>query len=101
MPPTYRPRILRDMLDTLPDEQHDDLFWTIRQLVKRRDSLIKGIIIAKNQLNAQLTYVYPSYKQYFCDVDTKTAMYFWEVPTSQASERCTAGSVTGGITAGA
>ena len=23
-------RILRDMLDTLPDEQHDDLFWTIR-----------------------------------------------------------------------
>ena len=71
-------RILRDMLDILPDESHDDLFWTIRQLVKRRDSLVKGIVIAKNQLNAQLTYVYPSYKEYFCDVDTKTAMYFWE-----------------------
>jgi hypothetical protein len=66
------------MLDTLPDEQQDDLFWTIRQLVKRRDSLVQGIIIAKNQLNAQLTCVYPSYKEYFCDVDTKTAMYFWE-----------------------
>lgn len=47
-------------------------------MVKRRDSLIQGIIVAKNQLNAQLTYVYPSYKEYFCDVDTKTAMYFWE-----------------------
>ncbi len=30
-------KILRDILDTLPDESHDDLFWTIRQLVKRRD----------------------------------------------------------------
>ncbi len=65
-------------MDTLPDESHDELFWTIRQLVKRRDSLVQGIIIAQNQLNAQLTYVCPSYKEYFCDVDTKTAIYFWE-----------------------
>ena len=70
--------ILRDKLDTLPDETHDDLFWTIRQLVKHRDSLVKESSIAKNQLNSQLTYVYPSYKEYFCDVDGKTAMYFWE-----------------------
>lgn len=71
-------RILRDMLETLPDEEHVDLFWTIRQLVKRRNSLVRGIIVAKNNLNAHLMYVYPSYKEYFCDVDTKTALYFWE-----------------------
>ena len=40
-------RILRDMLDILPDESHDDLFWTIRQLVKRRDSLTKGLLLPK------------------------------------------------------
>jgi transposase len=66
------------MVDTLPDEEHNDLHWTIRQLVKRRNSLVKGIVIAKNQLNSNLTNVYPSYKKYFCDVDNKTALLFWE-----------------------
>jgi len=71
-------KVLRDMVDTLPDEEHNDLHWTIRQLVKRRNSLVKGIVIAKNQLNSNLTNVYPSYKKYFCDVDNKTALLFWE-----------------------
>jgi len=71
-------KFLRDMVDTLPDEEHNDLHWTIRQLVKRRNSLVKGIVIAKNQLNSNLTTVYPSYKKYFCDVDNKTALLFWE-----------------------
>ena len=71
-------KVLRDMVDTLPDEEHNDLHWTIRQLVKRRNSLVKGIVIAKNQLNSNLTNVYPSYKKYFCAVDNKTALLFWE-----------------------
>lgn len=71
-------KVLRDMVDTLPDEEHNDLFFTIRQLMNRRCSLVKGIVVAKNQLNSNLMYVYPSYKEFFCDVDTKTAMLFWE-----------------------
>jgi len=29
-------RVLRDMVDTLKDAKHEDIFWTIRQMVKRR-----------------------------------------------------------------
>ncbi len=30
-------RVLRDMVDSLQDARHEDIFWTIRQIVKRRD----------------------------------------------------------------
>jgi len=71
-------RVLRDMIDKLPDSQEQDIFWTIRQLIKRRDALVKGISTLQNQLHGQLMYPYPSYTKFFCDVDGKTAMYFWE-----------------------
>ncbi|WP_238528348.1 IS110 family transposase, partial [Acetonema longum] len=49
-------RVLRDMIDKLPDASHQDIFWTIRQLVKRRDALVKGTTMLQNQLHGQLMY---------------------------------------------
>lgn len=35
-------RVLRDMVDTLPEAKHEDIYWTIRQIVKRRDLIVKS-----------------------------------------------------------
>ncbi len=58
-------RVLRDMADTLQDARHEDIFWTIRQLVKRRDLIVKSNVMNKNQLHSQLSYSYPSYRKFF------------------------------------
>jgi len=71
-------RTLRDMIDKLPDANHQDIFWTIRQLIKRRDSLSKGSVKIQNQLHGQLLCAFPSYRKFFTLVDCKTALYFWE-----------------------
>jgi len=71
-------RILRDMVDKLPDTKNEDIFFTIRQIVKRRDSIKKRGIILQSQLHDALMYNYPSYRKFFCDIDSKTALCFWE-----------------------
>lgn len=71
-------RNLRDMLQQLPDADPQDIYWTIRQLVKRRDSLSKSLLRIHLQLHAQLTHHYPSYRKFFTLVCCPTALYFWE-----------------------
>ncbi len=71
-------KVLRDMVDTLPDAKHEDIYFTIRQLTKRRDSINKRLIVLQHQLHDQLLHVYPSYKKFFSQVCGKTALYFWE-----------------------
>lgn len=71
-------RVLRDMVDSLPDAKHEDIFWTIRQLVKRRDLLVKNNVMNKNTLHNQLMYSYPSYRKFFAMIDGKSALCFWE-----------------------
>jgi transposase len=71
-------RVLRDMVDGLPDAKHEDIFWTIRQLVKRRDLLVKSNVMNKNTLHNQLMYSYPSYRKFFAEIDGKSALCFWE-----------------------
>jgi len=61
-------RVLRDMVDTLQDAKHEDIFWTIRQMVKRRDLIVKSNVMNKNQLHSQLAYSYPSYRKFFAMV---------------------------------
>lgn len=80
-------RVLRDMLDKLPDAGQADVFWTIRQLVNRRDALVKSGVMLQNQLHGQLYPNYPSYKKFFCDIDAKTALWFWENYPSPACLR--------------
>ena len=69
---------LRDRLMKLPDACQQDLFWTIRQLVKRRDSISKSVLKLHLQLHGQLTHHYPSYRKFFTLVSCPTALYFWE-----------------------
>ncbi len=71
-------RVLRDMMDTLQDAKHEDIYWAIRQLAKRRDMIVKNNVMNKNQLHSQLSYSYPSYKKFFAQVDGKSALCFWE-----------------------
>lgn len=71
-------KTLRDMSDKLPDANHEDIFWTIRQLVKRRDTLANSAKMLQNQLHVQLAGSYPSYRKFFTLINCTTALYFWE-----------------------
>ncbi|WP_405101020.1 IS110 family transposase [Oceanobacillus sp. FSL H7-0719] len=71
-------RILLNQLNHLPDAKPHDLFWSIQQLVTRRNALVKAQGALKNQLHIQLSHHYPSYKKFFSEVDGKTALAFWE-----------------------
>jgi len=84
-------KTLRDMTDTLPDANHQDIFWTIRQLIKRRDSLARSAKMLQNQLHMQLMCSYPSYRKFFTLIDCITALYFWEhYPSPEHLEGITA-----------
>jgi transposase len=71
-------KALRDMIDKLPDAVNEDIFWTIRQLVKRRDAVTKAVVSSKNQLHEYVSFNFPSYQKFFSEIDGKSAMYFWE-----------------------
>lgn len=70
--------VLLRSLDRLPDANPQDLYWTIRMIVNRRDAIVKSVTTLTNQLHGQLCYHYPSYKKFFSDVNSKTALVFWE-----------------------
>ena len=70
--------VLINQLHTLPDAKPEDSHWTLSQLVNRRDTLVKDGIRLKNGLHEQVSIAYPSYHKFFCDIDRKTALYFWK-----------------------
>lgn len=53
----------------LPDANPNDLYWTLKQFVYRRDSLVKSATTTKIQLHEQLVKNYTSYKKFFCNID--------------------------------
>jgi hypothetical protein len=69
--------VLINHLHTLPDAKPKDAHWTLSQLVTRRDVLVKDGTRLKNGLHEQVCVAYPSYHSFFCEIDTKTALYFW------------------------
>ncbi len=71
-------KVLLARLDELPEANPQDIYWTIGQVVARRNSIVKHAAMLKNQLHQQLSYHYPSYKKFFCDIDGKAALAFWE-----------------------
>lgn len=71
-------RILVNKFNQLPDAKPNDLFWSIQQLVSRRNALVKAQSALKNQLHIQLNHHYPSYKKVFLRVRWKTALAFWQ-----------------------
>lgn len=69
----------------MPDTKPHDLYWSIQQLVTRRNALVKAQGALKNQLHIQLSHHYPSYKKFFSEVDGKTALAFWKQYPSPSS----------------
>ena len=69
--------VLINMLDRLPDAIPDDKYWTLSQLVHRRDNINIQQQRLKNQLHEQLCMAYPSYKKFFEDIGRPTALYFF------------------------
>lgn len=71
------------MLDKLPDACPNDAYWSLGQLVNRRDNIMRHRTRLTNQLHEQLCIVYPSYKIFFNDISRPTALYFWSKYPSQ------------------
>ena len=67
-----------NMLDKLPDACPNDAYWSLGQLVHRRDNIMKQRTRLVNQLHEQLCIAYPSYKSFFNDISRPTALYFRE-----------------------
>ncbi len=70
--------VLLEKLDELPDANPEDSYWTLKQLVNRRDGIVKDGTRLKNKLHEQLVHAYPSYKKFFSVIDLRTALYFWQ-----------------------
>ncbi|MCX7746211.1 MAG: IS110 family transposase [Clostridia bacterium] len=70
-------RVLLNKLDDLPDAACNDIYWTLKQLVNRRDSLVGSNITLKNNLHAQLQHHYANYQKFFYMFDCPTALEFW------------------------
>lgn len=70
-------KVLRDELPNLPDAKPIDLYWAISQLVNQRRWVAKNLTGVVKKLHQQLGYHYPSYKNFFSQVDGKTALGFW------------------------
>lgn len=71
------------MLDKLPDACPNDAYWSLGQLVNRRDNIMRHRIRLTNQFHEQLCIAYPSYKVFFTDIGRPTALYFWSKYPSQ------------------
>jgi hypothetical protein len=65
-------------LEGLPNANPQDIYWTLDQLVNRRDALVKASSTLANQLHTQLSHHYPSYRKFFSNIDSKSALAFWE-----------------------
>jgi len=71
-------KVTLDRLDKLPNASNDDIYWTLKQLSKMRESILNSNIVYKNKLHAQLLHHYPDYYKFFCAFDCTTALALWE-----------------------
>lgn len=78
-------RVVRDEWHKLPDANPLDQYWAIGQIVKVRAGLAEHYTATVRRLHQQISYHYPSYKQFFSEVDGKTALAFWK---KYPSPRC-------------
>jgi hypothetical protein len=70
--------VLLNKLDSLPNANPQDVYWTIKQLINRRSALVREGAKLKQQLHIQVNQNYPSYKEFFSEIDLKSALAFWE-----------------------
>ncbi|TXK75448.1 IS110 family transposase [Paenibacillus sp. N3.4] len=70
--------VLVDKLESLPDANPIDQYWVIAQLVTTRTAIANEHRILVNQLHAQISHHYPSYRKFFSELDGKTSLAFFE-----------------------
>ena len=71
-------RVLLSRLESLPNANPIDNYWTLKMLVGTRNSIVKSNVALKNQIQAYIMHHYPSYKKFFSVFDCPTALEFWE-----------------------
>ena len=71
-------KVTLDNLDTLPLAKNEEIYWTLKQIVKMKSSIVQDNVKAKNKLHAQLMHHYPNYALFFTNFDCKTALALWE-----------------------
>lgn len=71
-------KVLLDNLDTLQKATNDEIYWTLKQIVRMKDNIVNNNIKAKNKLHAQLMHHYPNYKEFFSYFDCTTALELWK-----------------------
>lgn len=71
-------KVTLDELDNLPDAQDEEIYWTLKQLISMKNMISCNNVKHKNKLHAQLLHHYPNYKDFFCMIDTTSALDFWE-----------------------
>lgn len=71
-------KVTLDNLGDLPVARNEEIYWTLKQIVKMKSSLIVDNIKAKNKLHAQLLHHYPNYKEFFYHFDCISALELWE-----------------------
>lgn len=64
--------------EKLPDANPKDYYWIMKQLVHRRNALVKTKSALLQQFHEQIQYDYPSYKKFFYEVECNTAIAFFE-----------------------
>jgi len=69
-------RVLIKDFDNLPEADPQDKYWILRNLVTRRQSVVKNNSALKCQLYALINTHYPSYRKFFVDVDSKSSIAF-------------------------
>ncbi len=67
----------------LPDACPLDEYWSIQQLVHRRDTIMNQRVRLVNQLHEQLHRAFPYYKEFFQDISRPTALHFFETYPSR------------------
>ena len=70
--------VLMRRYETLPDANPQDYYWTLKQLVNRRDALVKTKSMLMRQFHEQIQYSYPSYKKFFHEMECNTSLAFYE-----------------------
>jgi transposase len=70
-------KVLLDELFTLPNANPQDIYFSIKHFVNRRDGLARDLTRIKKQLHNELSHHYPSYKKFFTDIFGMTALEFW------------------------
>lgn len=71
-------RVLLNRFDQLPDADPHDKYWTLSQLVTRRNSIVKQNVALKNSLQSLIMQHYPSFKSFFSHAACKSSLAFLE-----------------------